>query len=136
MSSGFSFSRRSLNSLNGVHPDLVRVVHLALSLTPVDFVVIEGLRDIKRQRELMKIGATRTLNSRHLTGHAIDIAAWENGTVSWHWPLYKKMSVAFKSAAEQLSVPIVWGGDWRSFRDGPHYELNRKFYPAVTKTEK
>jgi peptidoglycan L-alanyl-D-glutamate endopeptidase CwlK len=34
-----------------------------------------------------------------------------------------------KAAAVREGVPIVWGGDWKSLRDGPHFELERKAYP-------
>lgn len=124
----FKFSQRSLKNLEGVHPDLVRVVTRALSLSPVDFMVTEGIRTLDRQKELLKSGASQTLNSRHLTGHAIDVAAWVNGAVSWDWVFYEKISKAMFEAAEIENVPIVWGGSWK-FRDGPHFELRWKEYP-------
>lgn len=127
--SGFRLSRRSLSALAGVHPDLVRVVQRAIVLTPVDFVVIEGLRTLARQRELVAAGASRTTKSRHLTGHAVDLAAWVGGEVRWDWPLYERLANAMKRAAGELGVFIVWGGDWTSFRDGPHFELDRRAYP-------
>lgn len=127
--SEFIFSPRSLAALAEVHPDLVRVMRRALQLTPVDFVVTEGQRSVERQQELYDAGATRTLNSRHLTGHAVDVAAWVAGTVRWDWPLYGRIAEAVKEAAEELEVPIVWGGDWKTFKDGPHFELDRRFYP-------
>ena len=125
----FRFSSRSLRNLEGVHPDLVAVAHRALQLTEVDFLVTEGLRTQEKQIELVRAGASRTTRSRHLTGHAIDVAAWVAGGVRWDWPLYEELSRAFKQAAAELNVPIVWGGDWKSFRDGPHYELSRAEYP-------
>lgn len=125
----FRFSSRSLRNLEGVHPDLVAVAHRALQLTEVDFLVTEGLRTREKQIELVRAGASRTTRSRHLTGHAIDVAAWVAGGVRWDWPLYEELSRAFKQAAAELKVPIVWGGDWKSFRDGPHYELSRTEYP-------
>lgn len=125
----FRFSLRSKTSLLFVHEDLKRLAHRALELSEIDFVVIEGIRKIERQRELYKIGATRTLNSRHLTGHAIDVAAWSGGEIRWDWPLYKKIAAAFKAAAAELNIPIKWGGDWRTFKDGPHFELDRRYYP-------
>lgn len=125
----FRFSSRSLRNLEGVHPDLVAVAHRALELTEIDFLVTEGLRTREKQIELVRAGASRTTRSRHLTGHAIDIAAWVAGEVRWDWPLYAEISRAFKQAAAELKVPIVWGGDWKSFRDGPHYELSRTEYP-------
>lgn len=125
----FRFSQRSLNNLQGVHADLQKVAHRALELTRVDFVVIEGRRTPERQLQLFNQGATRTMNSRHLTGHAIDLAAWVDGTIRWDWPLYDQLAKAMKQAAGELGIPIVWGGDWRSFRDGPHFELDRRNYP-------
>lgn len=127
--SKFVFSPRSLKALTGVHPDLVMVMRRALQLTTVDFVVTEGRRSVVRQQELYDAGATSTMNSRHLTGHAVDVAAWVAGTVRWDWPLYGKIAEAVKEAAEELEVPIVWGGDWKTFKDGPHFELDRRFYP-------
>lgn len=124
----FKLSKRSRDSLQGVHPDLVRVVERAIQLTEVDFVVIEGLRTPARQAELVKAGASQTQNSRHLTGHAVDLAAWV-GTVRWDWPLYPRIATAVKQAAKELGVPIEWGGDWTSFKDGPHFQLPRKAYP-------
>lgn len=127
--SRFALSARSFKALEGVHPDLVKVVRRAIVITEVDFVVTEGLRTQKRQEQLFAAGATRTMNSRHLTGHAVDLAALVAGEVRWDWPLYGKLAAAMKKAAEEFGVPIVWGGDWRTFKDGPHFELNRKTYP-------
>ena len=125
----FRFSSRSLRNMEGVHPDLVAVAHRALEITEIDFLVTEGLRTREKQIELVRAGASQTTRSRHLTGHAIDIAAWVAGGVRWDWPLYEEISRAFKQAAFELKIPIVWGGDWKIFRDGPHYELSRTEYP-------
>jgi peptidoglycan L-alanyl-D-glutamate endopeptidase CwlK len=120
---------RSLKSLDRVHPDLARVVHRAAELSDVDFIVTEGLRTMKRQRELAAAGASKTLRSRHLTGHAIDFAPVVGGEVTWKWPPFHLIADAFKRAARELGVAIVWGGDWLRFKDGPHIELDRKAYP-------
>jgi peptidoglycan L-alanyl-D-glutamate endopeptidase CwlK len=125
----FKLGKRSIERLQGVHPDLVRVVERAIDLTPVDFTVIEGLRSPERQQTLVASGASQTLNSRHITGHAVDLGAWVDNQVDWSWPLYAKIANAMKAAAKELGVAIVWGGDWRTFKDGPHFELDRKFYP-------
>ncbi|WP_415289472.1 M15 family metallopeptidase [Brevundimonas sp. S1H14] len=125
----FRLSQRSRAALQGVHPDLVAVVEAAIELTPVDFMVTEGLRTAARQAELVRAGASRTLNSRHLTGHAIDVAAWVDGQVRWDWPLYPRIAEAFKAAAKGRGVRLIWGGDWPRLRDGPHYELDRGAYP-------
>ncbi|WP_312136654.1 M15 family metallopeptidase [Brevundimonas sp.] len=125
----FRLSARSRTRMTGLHPDLVRVIEGAIAITPVDFSITEGLRQPARQAELVKAGASRTLNSRHLTGHAVDVAAWIGGTVRWDWPLYPRIAGAFKQAAADLDVPLVWGGDWPRLRDGPHFELCRRTYP-------
>lgn len=121
-------STRSKKNLEGVHPDLVKVVHKALELSTVDFGVIEGLRTLDRQKELFNKGASKTMNSRHLTGHAVDVMAYVGSEGRWDWPLYFEIAKAFKTAADELGVPVVWGGDWTSFKDGPHFELSRKIY--------
>lgn len=125
----FVLGQKSLERLNGVHPDLVKVVKLAITRTPVDFVVLEGLRTKERQAVLFKQGATKTMNSRHLTGHAVDLAPAIGGVVSWDWPLYHKLAPVMKAAAKELGVAITWGGDWTTFKDGPHWELRRDKYP-------
>jgi peptidoglycan L-alanyl-D-glutamate endopeptidase CwlK len=128
MAQRFKLSVRSKKALVGVHPDLVRVVERAIQLTDVDFAVTEGVRTIERQRQLFASGASTTMNSRHITGHAVDVAAWV-GEIRWDWPLYHKIAEAMKAAAKELGVAIIWGGDWKTFKDGPHFELDRRFYP-------
>jgi peptidoglycan L-alanyl-D-glutamate endopeptidase CwlK len=127
-----TLSDRSLRKLEGVHPDLVYVVRKAAELGEMEFVVTEGLRTPERQAQLMKAGASQTLRSRHLTGHAIDLAVVVDGEVRWDWPLYDKLGALMKKAAASLEppVPLEWGGDWKSFRDGPHFQLPRSLYPA------
>tara|TARA_R110000737_G_scaffold72437_2_gene100982 strand:- start:316 stop:666 length:351 start_codon:yes stop_codon:yes gene_type:complete len=115
-----------MQSLSGVHPDLVDVVKLAITITEVDFTVIEGIRNINRQRQLYKAGKSTTMNSRHITGHAIDMVPWP---VDWEdLERFNVMAEAMKTAAEVQEIPIVWGGDWKSFYDAPHFELNREKY--------
>lgn len=125
----FRLSARSRGNLKGVHPDLVAVVEAAIRTTPVDFMVTEGRRSVTRQQALVHAGASRTLNSRHLTGHAVDVAAWVEGEVRWDWPLYPRIAEAFKTVADARGVPLIWGGDWPRLRDGPHFELCRRAYP-------
>jgi peptidoglycan L-alanyl-D-glutamate endopeptidase CwlK len=126
----FYLGKRSLQRLEGVHDDLVRVVHRAITITRVDFTVLEGVRTEDRQRELFAAGATMTMNSRHLTGHAIDLGAYVGGEVRWDWALYDQIANAMKMAALEEEVKIEWGGDWRSFRDGPHFQLTWEEHPA------
>ena len=125
----FTLGHRSKQRLKGVHPDLVRVVENAIEISTVDFTVLEGLRDPLRQKKLVAAGASKTLNSRHLTGHAVDLGAWVDNQVDWSWPLYAQINAAMQQAAKIQNVLIIWGGGWRSFKDGPHFELDRKAYP-------
>ena len=129
-----TLSARSLERLEGAHPDLVRVIKRAASLSSVDFTVLEVLRTTARQRQLVAQGASKTMNSRHLPGpdgksRAVDIAPMIGGKVSWDWPLYHKLAPFIKQAAADEGVPIEWGGDWRTFKDGPHWQLPWKDYP-------
>lgn len=108
----FALSQRSLANLEGVQPALVAVVKRAIVLTKVDFGVIEGLRTEARQRELVDRGASQTMNSRHLTGHAVDLMAYIGDRASWELNLYDDIADAMKQAAIELDTPIKWGGAW------------------------
>ena len=139
----YSLGLRSLQNLSGVHADLRKVVHRAIQITKQDFMVLEGIRSIERQRQLVKIGASKTMNSRHITGHAVDLAVWRNGKVDWEdhkgsqMEGYKEIGRAMKQAATELKIPIRWGADWDSdglhsdetFLDWVHFELLRSVYP-------
>lgn len=125
----FQFSRRSKANLVGVHAHLVLVAQRALQLSAVDFGVTEGLRTEDRQRELVADGKSQTMNSRHLTGHAVDVMAFVAGQGSWRWNHYEQIAEAFKAAADEIGVAITWGGDWESLKDGPHFELSWSVYP-------
>ena len=120
---------RSRTNLIGVHPDLVRVVKRAIEITDIDFTVIEGRRTLARQRELVAKGASKTMRSRHLTGHAVDIAPYVGGRIRWDWPLYYPLAESIKQAAHDVGVPVEWGGDWK-WKDGPHWQLPWDGYPA------
>ncbi len=119
--------------LRGVHPDLVRVVRRCAAdwADPeTGFIVTQGLRTLEEQKLLKAKGASRTLRSRHLTGHAVDLAVSVRGQIRWDWPLYAKLAKAMKEAAKKEKVPLEWGGDWTSFKDGPHFQLPWAKYPA------
>lgn len=148
----FKLSNKSLSKLEGVHPDLVRVVKRAIEITPVDFSVAEGLRTFERQKELVASGKSRTMNSRHLTGDAVDLWAYVDGGVSWDWNYYYLIAKAVRDASKELNVDLRWGGVWdmrladiscpvedavnsyvnrrkalgrSAFIDGPHFEIPR-----------
>lgn len=125
------FGSRSLKSMQGIHPDLRLVLDKALQDSPLDFVVIEGLRTKERQKQLVASGASKTLDSRHITGHAVDLLPiGVDGKPAFDWPLYNQLGPAVKKAAADLGIELDWGGDWKSFKDGPHFELDRKAYPV------
>ena len=150
----YKLSARSLKSLSGVHPDLVEVVKQTIQQTPIDFVVIEGLRTMKRQQELVAAGASQTMNSRHITGHAVDLACWV-GEIRWDAGLYLQLAATVQKVSKYTGIPIRWGGCWlrldstdktpsqlladyaasrrlagkRPFVDMPHFELPAGSYP-------
>lgn len=154
---GFVLGTRSKQRLKGVHPHLVAVVCGAIQLTEIDFTVLEGLRTVERQRELVRTGASQTMSSRHITGHAVDLGAYVAGAVQWEWALYPRIADAVRRAALELGTPIRWGGGWyllndctslaaierkvaayvserraqkrKAFLDGPHFELPANRYP-------
>ena len=130
----FSLGPRSKARLKGVHPDLVKVVEKAIQISDIDFTVLEGVRDAVRQKKLFESGASQTMNGRHIPGDdgfakAVDLGAWVDDQVDWSWPLYHKINAAMQEASKLVGVPIEWGGNWRTFKDGPHFQLPRKEYP-------
>lgn len=114
---------RSKRRLLGVNPKLTKLLQDFAAHTDMKFIVVEGVRSLERQKELVQAGASRTLNSKHLTGRAVDLAVILGGELRWDWPLYRKLGEALKAFAANNGVWIVWGGDWVRFRDGPHFEL-------------
>ncbi len=135
------WDERSAKNLKGVHPDLVKVHDLARTKTKWPYVITEGVRSLERQKQLLAAGASKTLNSMHLiqkTGfsHATDAVPWldldKDGKIEtseiYDWSLVKDLAAVIKASASELGVKLVWGGDWRTFKDGPHYELDRSVY--------
>ena len=133
----------SYSRLRGVHPDLVRVVmRCAEDWAEKDtgFIVTCGVRTLEEQKILKAKGASKTLRSRHIPAangysHAVDLACSVKDQVRWDWPLYDKLAKRMKAAAKKEKVPLEWGGDWKTFKDGPHFQLPWVQYPG-TKTEK
>lgn len=135
--SGFKLSARSLQRLEGVHPLLVEIVKLAIQRTEVDFTVVEGLRTPERQRELVDKGASQTMNGLHLKqatgyGHAVDLAPLVSGAIPWNdWDEFRRLADVVKVCAAELGVPVEWGGDWKTLKDGPHFQLPRGWRAAA-----
>jgi peptidoglycan L-alanyl-D-glutamate endopeptidase CwlK len=123
--------------LKGVHPSLVKVVRRCAADwkdTELTWIITCGPRTVAEQKLLVAKGASKTMNSRHIPGKdgyskAVDVAMVLKGKLSWSWPLYAKMAVALKAAASKEMVPLEWGGDWRTFKDGPHFQLPKNLYP-------
>lgn len=123
---------RDRRRLAGVHPDIVRVVERAAREGGVRFIVTEGLRTMDRQSELVRAGKSQTMRSRHLTGHAVDLAVLDDaGAARWDKPAYVTLAAAVKAAAKAEGVTLEWGGDWKAFFDGPHFQLPWATYPAA-----
>lgn len=139
---GAELSAKSEANLKGVNPALVAIVREAA--TQVPFAVIEGLRTKERQNQLLKQGATKTLNSYHLTGHAVDLwpvdengknlpsdAAFKRGSAEAKaadkalWDGLRKIAQVMKLVAADRGVALTWGGDWKTFPDGPHFQIKR-----------
>ena len=109
----FKLSKRSLARLEGVDDRLVRVVQTAITLSSVDFGVIQGLRTIEEQRQLVAKGASQTMKSKHLEGLAVDVMAYIGSRGSWEMSLYDNIADAFKLAAIEEDVAIRWGAAWQ-----------------------
>lgn len=125
----FHLSDKSKTKLVLVHPHLREVVEAAIKVTTVDFCVLEGLRTLDRQRELVRAGASTTMNSRHLHGLAVDLGAIVGGKITWHPKVYDQIADAMLGTASKLGIHITWGGSWISFKDLVHFELSKPYYP-------
>ena len=124
---------RSKNNLKGVHPALINVVNKSAEIVTeklpnYHFVITSGVRTLEEQKKLFAEKKTKTLNSKHLTGHAVDIAVFIDGKITWDLKEYRKIADLIKESAKELNVNITWGGDFKSFKDGPHFEINPNNY--------
>ncbi len=131
----FILSQRDRSRLFGVHPDLVRVVEHASGICTSEFIVVEGLRTLEKQREYFQAGKSKTMRSRHLTGHAVDLAPMvdtdHDGDLELSWSMkdFLPLHEAMEAAGREVNVRIEWGGDWTSFIDAPHWQLPWETYP-------
>jgi len=117
------FSERSKQHLEEIHIELYEVVFLARLLSEVPFEITDGLRTIEEQRDYFNNGFSKTMRSKHLDGLAVDVVPTP---VSWEPEAFLPIAEAMKQAADILDTPIVWGGDWRTFKDYPHFELKER----------
>lgn len=117
----FQLTDADKRKLVGVNYRLVAVVNRVALVTPKPFAVIEGVRSLARQRQLVKQGASKTLNSKHLTGRAVDIVPLVNGKISWDWKHYEPIVKTAKAVSADMGVPMIFGFDWGW--DAPHWEL-------------
>jgi peptidoglycan L-alanyl-D-glutamate endopeptidase CwlK len=141
----FVLPPKSIERLKGVHPDLVRVIEHAAKHSGLMFVVTEGERSDATQAEYFRTGKSKTMRSRHLRKSnkcrlscAVDLAVWDDkdqdkvvdvDEISWKFPHYKELADAVKASAAAVGIPIEWGGDWTTFKDGPHFQLPWESYP-------
>jgi peptidoglycan L-alanyl-D-glutamate endopeptidase CwlK len=126
----YKLSQRSLKNLEGVHPDMVKVVKRALEISEVDFGITEGLRSVERQEEMYKTGKSQikdAKNGMHVLGKAVDTLAYPTSAGSWEWKYYVMIDKAMKQAGKELGIPVEWGGDWTSLKDGVHFQLPRNY---------
>lgn len=127
----YAFSAKSIGKLSGVHKDLQRVMLASISDSPLDFGISQGLRTLEEQKALFSSGKSQTMRSRHLTGHAVDIIVFVDGKLTWDFDAYEKVAEHIKARAKELKIPIEWGGDWITFKDGPHFQLPWSTYAAT-----
>jgi len=120
---------RSLKALKHVHPDLIAVIMRAAEKTKHEFIITEGLRTLERQKELFKKGLSKTMNSRHLTGHAVDFAPLIDGELTWKTQAFNPVIDIIDLVATELKIPVEFGARWKTFRDYPHVQLARSKYP-------
>jgi len=125
----YSFGQKSLDKLGTVHPDLQKLFKAAITDSPYDFSITEGVRTLERQKELVAAGKSTTMNSRHLTGKAVDIAVFVDGKLTWDSKYYKAVTDHVKKLSIEMKIPVVCGIDWTTFIDGPHIELDKRVYP-------
>ncbi|MEZ7732019.1 M15 family metallopeptidase [Fusobacterium periodonticum] len=119
----FNFSKASLDKMNGVDSKLVNLMKEAIKDSPYDFGITEGIRTLERQKELFAQGKTKTLKSYHLVGKAVDVKVYVNGEITWDFKYYKEVADHIKEVAKKLGYVITWGGDWKKFKDGPHFQI-------------
>lgn len=122
----FRLGAKSEANLVGVRPTIVAVVRRAILLTEIDFAVHEGVRSIERQRKYVATGASRTMDSYHLTGDAVDLVPYVDGVLRWETALCNEVAKAMFEASGQLGVPLVWGRVW----DTPLIELDPDDFDA------
>jgi peptidoglycan LD-endopeptidase CwlK len=123
-----SFSTRSKKNLKGLHPDLLKVFEAAILNPPYDFAVTDGKRTVEEQKKFVATGKSKTMKSRHLSGKAVDIMAYVDGKGTWRIPIHQTLAKHILAVAKKLNILIVWGGDWNSFPDYVHFELDKTKY--------
>jgi len=150
---GFVWGKSSLNELKGVDKRLVECATLALTKYSLqDYRCYDGLRTPAEQAKHVKAGNSRTMQSKHLDGLAVDLVPVIGGILKWDWNGCYKIAYAMDQAATELGIAhlITWGGAWdrklsdfggnerayqaeveaykirhsgSDFIDGPHFEI-------------
>lgn len=122
----YLFNKRSLQNLKGVHPTLVKLMKTAILSSPFPFVITEGCRSLERQKQLLKEKKTRTLQSYHLTGHAVDIAIKVGEKITWEYRYYEAVAKHIQKIAHRQHILITWGGTWKNLVDACHFQLEEE----------
>ena len=119
----YLLNQRSLQNLQGVHPSLVKLMKTAILSSPFPFMITEGLRSIERQKQLFQEGKTKTLDSYHLKGRAVDIAVIVENHITWNYSFYEKVAKHILKIAHRKHLKITWGGTWNTLVDAVHFQL-------------
>ena len=124
----YRLGRRSLNELKGVDPRLVVCTSGAILLTLQDFMVFDGRRTIEEQRDYVSRGTSWTMNSKHLTGHAVDLVPYVDGKLSWDsMDAFKEIARCMRIIGRHHRIKLLWGanvkygGDWKERNDAAHW---------------
>ena len=120
---GYILSKKSKERLKGVDSSLIKLMEESIKESPYDFGITEGIRTPERQKQLYDEGKSKTLKSKHLVGKAVDIAILVDGNITWDKKYYQEVAEHIKKIAKKLGVDIRWGGEFKNFFDGPHFEL-------------
>lgn len=145
----FQLGNRSASKLEECHPDLLKIVQLALKVSEVDFGVAEGYRSPERQKSLFDQGKSKIdgINRKGMHNYrpskAIDIFAYHPDLATRRKIAYDFNTICYlggvlQSCAQilraqgKISHTLRWGGNWdrdgviihdQSFDDLVHFEL-------------
>lgn len=130
-----AFGKTSKARLATVDPALQNIMNQAIAeyaaFPDYDFGIAQGIRTLEQQRQYIKDGKSKTRNSRHLHGYAVDIFRWDKRKKKAMWGVDEIRPIAkvIREIADANGTPLVWGGDWPHFKDAPHFQLDYAQFP-------